>query len=124
MTKHRRAAVVTVVLALAGSIAALAALSSSSAHRTALPVPHPNVSDYTFVSSGTVPPTAAQCAAVGLSCFTPQAIQSAYNVAPLHHAGKTGTGITHRDRRLVRQRHDGARPPCLQPGVPPRADVR
>jgi subtilase family serine protease len=93
MTKHRRAAVVTVVLALAGSIAALAAFSSS-AHRTALPVPQPNVSDYAFVSSGTVPPTAAECAAVGLSCFTPQAIQSAYNVGPLHRAGKTGTGIT------------------------------
>jgi subtilase family serine protease len=94
MTKHRRAAVVAVVLALAGSIAALAAFSSSSAHRTALPLPHPTVTDYQFVSAGTTPPTAAQCAAVGLSCFTPQAIQSAYNVGPLHSAGKDGRGIT------------------------------
>jgi subtilase family serine protease len=94
MTKHRRAAVVTVVLALAGSIAALAAFSSSSANRTALPLPHPTVTDYQFVASGTTPPTTAQCAAVGLSCFTPQAIQSAYNVGPLHRAGKNGRGIT------------------------------
>ena len=93
MTKHRRAAVVTVVLALAGSIAALAAFSSS-AHRTALPRTAPERVGLQFVSSGTVPPTAAQCAAVGLSCFTPQAIQSAYNFGPLYAAGCDGTGMT------------------------------
>ena len=124
MTKHRRAAVATAVLALAGSIAALAAFSSSSAGRTALPLPHPTVTDYQFVASGTTPPTVAQCAAVGLSCFTPQAIQSAYNVGPLHRAGQERPRHHDRDRRLVRQRHDGARPACLRPGVRPRADVR
>ena len=52
-----------------------------------MPVPHPNVTDYQFVSAGTTPPTVAQCAAAGLSCFSPQAIQSAYNVG---RAGKNG----------------------------------
>ena len=94
MTMHRRAAVAVVVLALAGSIAALAAFSSSSTHRTALPLPHPTVTDYQFVSADAAPPSAADCAAVGLSCFTPQAIQSAYNVGPLYRAGRNGKGIT------------------------------
>ena len=94
MTKHRRAAVVAVVLALAGSIAALAAFSSSSAHPAALPLPHPTVTDYQLVSSGTTPPSAAACIARRISCFTPQAIQSAYNVGPLHRAGLDGRGMT------------------------------
>jgi subtilase family serine protease len=93
MTKHRRAAFVVVVLALAGSIAALAAFSSST-HRTALPLPHPTVTDYTFVKADAAPPSAADCAAIGIACFTPQAIQSAYNVGPLHQAGHNGQGIT------------------------------
>jgi subtilase family serine protease len=55
---------------------------------------HPAVSDYAFINAGTTPPTEAQCEAVGRTCFTPQAIQSAYNVAPLHAAGLTGRGVT------------------------------
>jgi subtilase family serine protease len=96
MTKHSRVAVVVIVLALASSIAALAAFSSSPAHRTALPAPHPTVTEYQFVSAATAPPSAAACRAlpVHISCFTPQAIQSAYNVGPLHQAGLDGRGIT------------------------------
>src|SRR4029450_13404386 len=47
---------------------------------------------FQFIKATT--PTQADCAAVGRTCFTPQAIQSAYNVGPLHQAGWTGKGIT------------------------------
>jgi subtilase family serine protease len=49
-----------------------------------LPLPRPLVSDYTQVSASTVPPSETQCESVGRRCFTPQAVQSAYNVAPLY----------------------------------------
>jgi subtilase family serine protease len=55
-------------------------------------VPHPAVSDFQFIKATT--PTQADCAAVARTCFTPQAIQSAYNVGPLHAAGKDGRGMT------------------------------
>src|SRR5260370_25215101 len=96
MTRNRRAALAVVVLALAGSIAALAAFSGST-RAAALPTPHPTLDSYQLVSTGTTPPTEAQCLAVlpaGLTCFTPQAIQSAYNVGPLYAHGWNGKGMT------------------------------
>jgi subtilase family serine protease len=82
-----------VVLAVAGSIAALAAFSSPT-RASALPVPHPTLDSYQLVSTGTTPPTAAQCIALGVTCFSPQAIQSAYNVGPLYAHGWNGKGMT------------------------------
>jgi subtilase family serine protease len=79
------------------SVLAILAMLFSFANFTApsaMPMPHPTVSDYQFISSGTTPPTNADCEAVGRTCFTPQAIQSAYNVGPLYAAGKDGTGVT------------------------------
>jgi subtilase family serine protease len=55
---------------------------------------HPTVSDYAYVSAGTTPPTNAECASVGRRCFTPQAIQSAYNLGPLYEDGFDGSGMT------------------------------
>ena len=55
---------------------------------------HPTVSDYAFVAAGTTPPSEAQCKAVHRRCFTPQAIQAAYNVGPLYTAGDNGRGET------------------------------
>jgi subtilase family serine protease len=55
---------------------------------------HPTVSDYVQVSTSTTPPTEAQCMSVGRRCFSPQAIQSAYDVAPLHARGLDGHGMT------------------------------
>ena len=84
-----------VAAALAGvlaGIAAIAAAQTGSGRAQAYPVPHPTVSDYQFIKATT--PTQADCAAVARTCFTPQAIQSAYNVGPLHQAGWTGKGIT------------------------------
>jgi subtilase family serine protease len=67
-------------------------MTSSGSAKAAYPVPHPTVSDYQFIKATT--PTEADCEAVARTCFTPQAIQSAYNVGPLHQAGWTGKGIT------------------------------
>src|SRR5437870_4720822 len=58
---------------------------------------HPTVSDYAQVSTSTTPPTQAQCAnatPVKRRCFSPQAIQAAYNLGPLYSAGLNGTGMT------------------------------
>jgi subtilase family serine protease len=83
---------VVAALVAATSAALVAALSGGTA--TALPVPHPTVSDYQFISGSTTPPTEAQCQSVGRRCFGPQAIQSAYNVGPLYASGYNGAGRT------------------------------
>ncbi len=53
---------------------------------------HPTVSDFAFISAAT--PTEADCEAVHRTCFTPQAIQSAYNLGPLYKARRNGNGVT------------------------------
>jgi subtilase family serine protease len=55
---------------------------------------HPTVAEYFQMTSSTTPPTEAQCLSVGRTCFTPQAVQSAYNLAPLYNAGHDGSGVT------------------------------
>jgi subtilase family serine protease len=60
-------------------------------------VMHPTVSDFVQVGTSTTPPTQAQCASatpVKRRCFAPQALQSAYNLAPLYAQGFDGTGMT------------------------------
>ena len=89
--KGKLLAAAAVVCVMAG-LAVIAAAQTGAGHAQAYPVPHPTVSDYQFVKATT--PTQADCAAVGRTCFTPQAIQSAYNVGPLHKAGWNGKGIT------------------------------
>jgi subtilase family serine protease len=76
--------------------AALVAVSVAGGKATpaALPAPHPTLSDYQFISGSTTPPTDAQCESVGRTCFTPQAIQSAYDVGPLYAGGWDGRGKT------------------------------
>ena len=54
----------------------------------------PSGPDYALVSTSTVPPTEAQCESVGRRCFTPQAIQSAYNLGALYAQGLNGKGMT------------------------------
>src|SRR6478672_751576 len=83
------AALALVLLGLAGLTAAL---TRSAKAQVAYPVPHPAVSDFQFIKATT--PTEADCEAVARTCFTPQAIQSAYNVGPLYQQGFTGKGIT------------------------------
>jgi excinuclease UvrABC helicase subunit UvrB len=65
------------------SVLSAAALGMSSFSAAAVTVAtnvvmHPMVSDYQFISAAT--PTEADCEAVARTCYTPQAIQSAYNV--------------------------------------------
>src|SRR5215831_15108583 len=54
----------------------------------------PAVAEWQFLGSGTTPPTEADCFAVGRRCFTPSAMESAYNLLPLYAAGNEGQGIT------------------------------
>lgn len=79
-----------IALLLAGLFAAGGA-GSSAARAGEL---RPAVSDYAQVAAGETPPTEVQCQSVGRRCFGPQAIQSAYNVGPLHDAGIDGRGQT------------------------------
>src|SRR6476646_10625240 len=79
-------------LVLRGLAGLTAALTRSGSARVAYPVPHPAVSDFQFIKATT--PTEADCQAVARTCFTPQAIQSAYNVGPLYQQGFTGKGMT------------------------------
>src|SRR3954468_6987267 len=74
--------------------AALVALLAGHASAAAAPVPHPTVSDWQLISSSETPPTEAQCESVSRTCFTPQAIQSAYDLGPLYHQGFDGRGMT------------------------------
>jgi subtilase family serine protease len=78
---------------VAGSVLALPGTAIVPAAAAAV-VMHPTVSDFVQISSSTTPPSDAQCNSVGRRCFTPQAIQSAYNVAPLYAAGLQGQGQT------------------------------
>ena len=80
------------VAAVAGSFLALPGTAVVPA--AAAVVMHPTVSDFVQINSSETPPTEAQCMSVGRRCFTPQAIQSAYNVGPLYAAGLNGRGVT------------------------------
>ena len=89
-------------LALPIGIGALA-LSFAGGSRGAVMTPivfHPTVAEFYQETTGTTPPTEAQCQAEGRRCFTPQAIQSAYDLGPLYAprpgfpGGLQGQGIT------------------------------
>ena len=82
--------------AAALAAAGLVALSVVGGKATpgAMPAPHPTLLDYQFVSGSETPPTEAQCESVHRTCFSPQAIQSAYDVGPLYAGGLTGKGVT------------------------------
>jgi subtilase family serine protease len=75
-----------------------AALALGSGAFAATPIAaavfHPTVSQYTQLTHGATPPTAADCYADGQRCFTPQAIRTSYNFGPLYAAGKDGSGMT------------------------------
>jgi len=79
-----------------GSIATfgVALAGPASAAPAAVAVFHPTIAEYVQMSTSTTPPTEAQCISVGRTCFTPQAIQSAYNLSPLYAQGLNGKGFT------------------------------
>jgi subtilase family serine protease len=51
-------------------------------------------SDALLISATTMPPSEAQCFAVGRRCFTPSSVQNSYNLGPLYAAGNKGQGQT------------------------------
>jgi subtilase family serine protease len=55
---------------------------------------HPAVAEWQFVKSSTTPPTESACYAAGIRCFTPVAMQNAYNIPALYAQGFTGKGKT------------------------------
>jgi len=87
---------VTAGLAFAVGLALLAALAGGrgSSRPTALPTPHPTVSDFVQLTTSEVPPTQAQCNSAGRRCFTPQSTRASYNLNPLYANGVDGRGIT------------------------------
>src|SRR5436189_291412 len=82
----------TIVFAGPATQARTSGGSGTAARPEALP--QPSVTDFHFIKAGTTPPTEADCEAVGRTCFTPQAIQSAYNIGPLYAQGLNGRGRT------------------------------
>jgi len=90
--KRRLLYATLLVSVLAGLAVVVGSLTSGGSAKASYPVPHPTVSDYQFIKATT--PTEADCEAVARTCFTPQALQSAYNVGPLHSQGWNGKGIT------------------------------
>jgi subtilase family serine protease len=85
---------VTAVLAAVALSTGVAASQTHAGGAEALPAPRPAVSDYQQMTASTTPPTQAQCASVGRRCFSPQGVQSAYDVGPLYQAGFDGRGQT------------------------------
>ncbi|MFN2583006.1 MAG: hypothetical protein ABR498_09735, partial [Candidatus Dormibacteria bacterium] len=83
-----------VVTPLSIGIAGVATLGLTGKSGPAPVVFHPTVSDYAQVSTSTTPPTQAQCFSVNRRCFSPQAIQSAYNLSPLYQNNEKGQGET------------------------------
>jgi len=83
------------VAAGSGAIAATAGSLAGAGGSLAAPVVfHPTVAEWQQMTTSTTPPTEAQCESVGRRCFTPQAIQSAYDVGPLYANGVNGQGVT------------------------------
>ena len=88
----RRLLFAATLVALLAAVAALAGSGRSGSAKAAYPVPRPTVTDFQFIKATT--PTEADCEAVARTCFTPQAIRSAYNLAPLYAGGLKGQGVT------------------------------
>lgn len=83
-------ALLLTTIVIAGGTGAVARTSGNQG----VAIPQPSVTDFQFIKAGTTPPTEADCEAVGRTCFTPQAIQSAYNIGPLYAQGLNGSGRT------------------------------
>ena len=92
MVRFRTRGLRRLVAGVAGSVLALPGTAIVPA--AAGVVMHPVVSDFVQMSTSTTPPTQAQCASAGRRCFSPQAIQAAYNVGPLYAQGLNGSGVT------------------------------
>src|SRR5579871_6485536 len=82
------------IAVLALGLASLVPAAFGTATVAPGPVVSSLASDMQLVSSGTPPPTQAQCNAIGRRCFTPDAMHHSYNYASLLAAGNEGQGKT------------------------------
>lgn len=79
----------------AGAAALAAGAGGVATTVAALPVPAPIVSDYQHLASGLMPPSQANCNAVGRRCFDASAIQNSYNLPALYQGTTNqGQGVT------------------------------
>lgn len=76
----------SVTAALVLGLATAPATSASSIGALTAPIPK------TALHHFAAPPTQAECATIGLSCYTPQQMQKAYDMGPLYAKGETGRG--------------------------------
>ena len=88
LPRMRRLAIASGSVATALLLGVAPAAATSAASIGALTAPTPKTSLHHFAA----PPTQAQCAASGLSCYTPQQMQKAYDMGPLYAHGDTGRG--------------------------------
>ncbi|MBF9070803.1 S53 family peptidase [Streptacidiphilus fuscans] len=92
---RRLLAVVVGGLTLAVPSAGIGAgTAASAAGPAAYPLLRPTVAEYTQMTTGTTPPTEAQCSSAGRRCFDPASVHAAYNTGPLTAAGYDGRGMT------------------------------
>ncbi|HEX9070218.1 MAG TPA: S53 family peptidase [Ktedonobacterales bacterium] len=84
----------TVLAGIAACAALVVAWSGGSVRVAHADVSNPDNPTYALISTSTTPPTEAQCESVHRRCFTPQAIQSAYNLGKLYNDGFNGKGMT------------------------------
>jgi hypothetical protein len=96
------------ILVRAGVARPVSAAASASALPGAQPFATPMVPDV-----GAQPPTTAQCQAeYGLACYSPQQLQTAYDMASLYASGEDGVGET----IVLVDSERRARPPRSLPG--------
>ncbi|MGN6407308.1 MAG: S53 family peptidase [Curtobacterium sp.] len=90
----RRIAAATGTLAAAALIGVIPTAGAASATAAHTPSAHPLVAPVPkkAIHRFATPPTAAECATIGLSCYTPQQLQKAYDMGPLYQHGFTGKG--------------------------------
>ena len=118
MKRHTLVGVALLVTAVA-----VVGLSGGRAAPVAMPVPHPTVTDFQFITEHHAADRGA------LRVGRADVLHAAGDPVGLQRRAALRRrlrrhGHDDRHRRLVRQRHDGARPARLQPGVRPAADVR
>lgn len=77
-----------------GVVFAIASIAWAQTSHTSNPLFTPAVAEWELVSSGTIPPTEAQCNSVNRRCFNPVSMANSYNYASLLASGNGGQGKT------------------------------
>jgi subtilase family serine protease len=86
-----------VIVAGSTTLAAVGTVGTAPGLHSELPQPVPSVASATriFSHSAAKPPTTAQCRRrFQVACYSPQQLQTAYDVKPLYRSGITGKGTT------------------------------